>query len=48
MDVIETLATAFRALSAEQRANLLWHAEAGTNVCCGEDANKFLDDKGGG
>lgn len=48
MTHIDALATAFRALSSRQRANLLWHAEQGTTILCGEKANSWADGKGGG
>ena len=48
MTTIDALTTAFRALTRKQRANLLWHAENGTVICCGEDAFVWSDGNGGG
>ena len=42
------LATAFKALTRAQKANLKWHVEQDTPICCGEMANRYLDGKGGG
>jgi len=41
------LVTAFRALSEEQRANLLWHYEKKTPICCGKQAGLYYDGAGG-
>lgn len=35
------LVTAFRALDPEQRARLRKHAEAGTPICCGKEAEEL-------
>ena len=48
MTTIEALATAFRALTRKQRANLLWHLEHKTPICCGKDSELYTDGEGGG
>ena len=48
MTHIEVLTRAFRALTAEQRANLLWHVNAGTPILCGDQSDVWTDGNGGG
>lgn len=48
MTPYEILVRAFSALNPKQRANLRWHAEHGTPICCGEDAMYYSDGKGAG
>lgn len=47
MSAHDTLVRAFRALNDEQRANLLWHADAGTPICCGESWGLFVREADG-
>lgn len=44
---VAVLTKAFRALPAAKRARLLWHAEKGTPICCGEDASFYYNQRRG-
>ena len=48
MNTINALADAFRALSAKQRANLLWHVGEGTKIMCGPKRCRTWADGTGG
>ena len=46
-EAVETLAVAFSALSPTERSNLRYHALRGTEIACGEMANRYLVRSGG-
>jgi len=48
MTTQETLECCFSRLSDLQIENLLWHVNAATPICCGQDAHLFASADGGG
>jgi len=48
MTTQETLEYCFSCLSDQKSENLLWHVEAGTPICCGDDSYLYTDGAGGG
>jgi hypothetical protein len=47
-DAQKTLVESFLRLSLEQLANLSWHVEQGTEICCGDRCDLYIDGNGGG
>lgn len=48
MNVVAVLTEAFRLLTPEQQENLVFHAEKGTKICCGETSFYYVDGLGAG
>jgi hypothetical protein len=42
------LVKAFKTLTRDQKANLKWHVNEGTPICCGQTADRLIDGSGGG
>jgi len=42
------LLTSFAVLTPMQRERLRWHAKQKTPICCGRDAQLYVDGEGGG
>lgn len=44
----QVMVKSIRGLTPDQIANLKWHAEQGTPICCGDESELYTDGKGGG